>query len=100
MATRVLGHACDNQLCQRVDGEHVRPSTALLNRREWAARRRVTGSVANDRRGARGRARALRDAVRAGGAELAAVEELGRAPGTQMPLWGAEPTGVSVGGET
>ena len=99
LATRVLGHACDNPLCQRVDAGHVRASTALLNRREWAARRLLTGSVVNDRRGARGRARALRDAVRAGGAELAAVDGIGRAPGMQMPLWGAEPTGAPVLGE-
>ena len=50
LATRVLGHACDNPLCQRVDGEHVRASTALLNRREWAARRRLTGSISRRRR--------------------------------------------------
>lgn len=100
LATRVLGQACDNPLCQRVDARHVRASTTLLNRREWAARRRLTGSVVNDRRGARGRAWALRDAVRAGGAELAAVDSVGRDPGMQMPLWGAEPTGASGLGET
>lgn len=100
LATRVLGHACDNPLCQRVDAEHVRASTTEMNRREWAARRRLSGSVVNDRRGARGRARALRDAVRAGGADLAAVDGIGRDPGRQMPLWGAEPTGASGFGET
>jgi hypothetical protein len=100
LATGVLGHACDNPLCQRVDAEHVRGSSALLNRREWAARRRLTGSIVNDRRGARGRAWALRDAVRAGGAELAAVDGIGRDVGRQMPLWGADPTGASGLGET
>lgn len=98
LETRVLGHRCDNPLCQRVDGGHVRASSPLLNRREWAARRRVTGSVVNDRRGARGRARALRDAVRDGGVEVAALEALGRDPSVQLPLWGTDRQGEQVVG--
>lgn len=93
LATRVLGHGCDNPLCQQVDERHVRASSPLLNRREWAARRRVSGSAVNDRRGARGRARALRDAVLAGGAQIGLVDALGRDGGVQMPLWGVDPQG-------
>jgi hypothetical protein len=98
LATRVLGHRCDNALCQRVDELHVRASSPLLNRREWAARRRLSGSVVNDRRGARGRAEALRDAVLAGGAQLDLVDALGRPPGMQMPPVGSGPAGASAGG--
>jgi hypothetical protein len=98
LATRVLGHRCDNPLSQRVDEQHVRASSPLLNRREWAARRRVGGAILIDRRGARGRARALRAEILAGGAQLELVDQIGRPPGTQMPLWGAEPTGASACG--
>lgn len=87
-ATRMLGHGCDNPLCQKLGPRHVRPSTALRNRREWAARRLLAGNPLGDRRGARGRSRALRDAVRAGGRELfEAVDAAGRPPGVQLPLW-------------
>ena len=62
---RVLGHRCDNPLCQRVAPGHVEPSSPRQNRREWAARRRVAGGPLVDPRGARVRARALRDLARA-----------------------------------
>jgi hypothetical protein len=87
LATPVLGHGCDNPLCQRIDGAHVRASSHVLNRREWAARRRIGGSPLLDRRGARGRARALRDAVQAAGELFTVVEAEGLPPGVQLPLW-------------
>jgi len=94
LRARLLGHGCDNPPCQVIDPRHVRPSTAAQNRREWVARRGLAGSPLGDRRGARGRARALRDAARAGGARFAAVEAAGRPPGRQMPLW--EPTDPGI----
>ena len=87
LTARVLGHGCDNPLCQRIGPEHVRASTHTLNRREWAARRRVAGGPLLDRRGARGRARALRDAVRASVELFAVIEAEGRPPGVQLALW-------------
>src|SRR5262249_37913785 len=92
LATPVLGHACDNPLCQRIDTEHVRASSRVLNRREWAARRRIGGNPLLDRRGARGRARALRDAVQAAGELFAGIEAEGMPPGVQLPLWNIEHT--------
>jgi hypothetical protein len=95
LATPVLGHGCDNPLCQRIDRAHVRASSHVLNRREWAVRRRIGGSPLLDRRGARGRARALRDAVQAADELFAVVEAEGLPPGVQLPLWTAStpPTG-------
>lgn len=61
----VLGHRCDNPLCQLVAPRHVVRSSPSENRREWATRRRLAGGALADRRGARGRAREVRDAIRA-----------------------------------
>ena len=58
---RVLGHRCDNPLCQRVGLGHVVASSAALNRREWAIRRLLAGNPLADPRGPRRRARELRD---------------------------------------
>lgn len=86
--TRVLGHRCDNPLCQRVAPGHAVASSALANRREWAHRRRLAGSPLNDPRGARHRARSLRDMARADPAAVAAdLEQLRRVLGEQMALW-------------
>ncbi len=60
---RVLGHRCDNPICQRVDDDHVRVSSAVENRREWLSRRRELGPLA-DPRGPAARARMLRDTAR------------------------------------
>lgn len=77
---RVLGHRCDNPLCQRVAPGHVERSSPSQNRREWAARRRVAGGPLTDPRGPRARAQALRDLARADpaavGDELASLRHL------------------------
>jgi len=86
LSTRVLGHRCDHTLCQRIGSGHVEASTPLQNRREWAAHRVLADNPMDDRRGARGRARALRDGVRAGRELFEKVEAVGRPPGRQMPL--------------
>jgi hypothetical protein len=52
----VLGHRCDNPLCQVVGPGHVEPSTAWRNRHEWVMRRATVGGALRDSRGARGRA--------------------------------------------
>ena len=60
----LLGHRCDNPLCQRVDPDHLVASTAARNRQEWAIRRHIAGLPLSDPRGSRGRAEALRTLVR------------------------------------
>lgn len=86
--TPVLGHRCDNPLCQRVDPNHITPSTPQLNRREWAARRTHTGSPLGDQRGARHRATTLRDLARQDPGLLAdELARLRRHTGEQPALW-------------
>jgi len=64
LAVPVVAHRCDNPLCQ--NPACWRDSNHRTNGREFALRRdEVRGSLA-DRRGARGRARAIRDAARDG----------------------------------
>lgn len=41
---QVMGHRCDNPLCQRVGPGHMVASSYAENRREWAIRRDLTGS--------------------------------------------------------
>lgn len=89
----VLGHRCDNPLCQAIGSGHVVRSSARENRREWATRRALAGGSLTDRRGSRGRARELRDALRADsgqpGFDLVALARLA-ADGVQLPLWAME----------
>jgi hypothetical protein len=66
---------------------HVEASTQLRNRREWATRQMLASSPLGDRRAARGSARPLRDAVRAGRELFETAEAAGLPPGRQMPLW-------------
>jgi len=40
----VLGHRCDNPLCQRLGVGHVQLSSHTANRQEWAARRHALGN--------------------------------------------------------
>lgn len=85
----LLGHRCDNPLCQRVGSGHVEVSSALRNRREWAARRRVADEgPLNDPRGPRRRAVALRDLAREDPRLVAQdLEDLKRRLGEQLRLW-------------
>ncbi|MCM3556359.1 hypothetical protein M3697_14810 [Janibacter melonis] len=84
----VLGHRCDNPLCQRVDDEHVVVSSYRQNRREWSARKDLTGSPLGDARGARARARELRDLARRDPALVAEDQRrLLALYGEQMHLW-------------
>lgn len=63
-------------------------SSYVENRREWAARRDVTGSPLGGARGARRRARELRDLARTDPALVAAdLARLRRMFGEQPPLW-------------
>lgn len=83
----VVAHGdCDNPLCQ--NPSHLSASTSGENRREWAARRHRPGSALRDVRGARGRARELRDAAREG-ADLEGViaEGVQTIDRDQFPLW-------------
>lgn len=84
----VLGHRCDNPLCQRIGPEHVVASTYVENRREWAIRKEVTGSPLGDPRGSRRRARELRDLARRDPLLVAADQARLRAIyGEQLTLW-------------
>ena len=84
----VLGHRCDNPLCQRVGPGHVVASSHVENRREWAIRKALTGSPLGDPRGSRRRARELRDLARADPALVAAdLARLTALYGEQLPLW-------------
>ncbi|WP_299520929.1 hypothetical protein [uncultured Serinicoccus sp.] len=85
---RVLGHRCDNPLCQRVHPSHVVASSYEENRREWVARRDLAGSALGDPRGARRRARELRDLARQDPALVAAdLARLRALYGEQLLLW-------------
>ena len=60
----VLAHQCDSPLCQ--NPRCWRESNHRANGRDYAYRRDVVRGALTDTRGARGRARAVRDAARAG----------------------------------
>lgn len=88
--TPLLGHRCDNPLCQVIGPGHVEASTAWRNRQEWAMRRATVGGALRDVRGARGRARAIRDALRRDASieSLEAAAQVGlSADLDQLPLW-------------
>lgn len=83
----LLAHRCDNPLCQ--NPRCWRESNHTINRREYIARRDgVLGALA-DARGARGRAREIRDAARAGddvdAAGLAGAHDAHRAQLSMFP---------------
>ena len=87
-AADVLGHRCDNPLCQRIGSEHLVVSSPQENRREWGIRRGLAGSPLGDPRGPRERARILRDLLRAD-PNLVATElaQFRARYGEQLPLW-------------
>lgn len=85
---RLLGHRCDNPLCQRVASDHVVVSSAAQNRREWSIRRSQPDSPLADPRGPRRRARELRDLAREDPELVAAdLERLRQLLGEQLTLW-------------
>jgi len=88
MDVEVVAHRCDNTLCQLP--EHWRESTHAQNKREWASRRHQLSGPLRDLRGARGRALAIRDAVRTG-RPLVDVVAAGVRDGDrdQLALWEA-----------
>jgi hypothetical protein len=83
----VLGHGCDNPLCQRIGSGHAHPSSHAKNRRAFLARRYLAGSPLGDPRGARGRSRELRDMTRADPAAVAADQARLLRLGLQLPLF-------------
>ena len=95
----VLGHRCDNPLCQRSgtapdSSVHVQRSSPHENAQEWASRRHAYGNPLRDSRGSRGRARTIRDLLRSGatGADLAAALGAGLLlDAAHLPLWPDEP---------
>ena len=85
---RLLGHRCDNPLCQRIAPGHVVVSSAAQNRREWSIRRNQPDSPLADPRGPRRRARELRDLAREDPELVAAdLERLRMLLGEQLTLW-------------
>lgn len=65
LAVPLIAHwTCDNPLCQ--NPEHWQASNHYRNGRDYANRRHTLGTPLADRRGARGRAHAIRQAARAG----------------------------------
>lgn len=83
----LLAHSvCDNPMCQ--DATHLRPSTISENSADWATRRHRLGGHLRDRRGARGRAEAIRQALRDGldpyEVLQAGIPDVER---DQLPLW-------------
>jgi hypothetical protein len=73
----LLAHQCDNPICQ--NPRCWRESNHRANAREYAYRRDVVRGALADTRGARGRARAVRDAAR-GGAEISEAVLAGLQP--------------------
>ena len=67
----LLAHQCDNPLCQ--NPRCWRESNHRANGQDYGRRRDVVRGALADTRGARGRARAVRDAARAGAAINEAV---------------------------
>jgi hypothetical protein len=87
-ASPLLGHRCDNPLCQRVGAGHVVVSSAGENRREWVRRRDRVDSPLADPRGSRPRAEVLRALARVDPAGVRA--EIGRVRAAlpeQLALW-------------
>ena len=86
MDVEAVAHRCDNPLCQLP--AHWRESTHAQNKREWAARRHQLTGPLRDLRGARGRALAIRDAIREGrpltDVVAAGVRDVDR---DQLPPW-------------
>ena len=84
----LLGHRCDNPLCQRIGDGHVVVSTARENRREWVQRRDLVDSPLADPRGSRSRAEVLRSLARVDPAGVRAeIERVRASLPEQLNLW-------------
>ncbi len=90
----VIRHRCDEPSCQAA--RHLAAGLPAENTRDYLARRRDPYSPLNDRRGPRGRAVALRNAILAALAENASADEIEAAiervsaagiPGAQQMLF-------------
>lgn len=87
-AAPLLGHRCDNPLCQRIGDGHVEVSTALKNRQEWVHRRDLADSPLADPRGARARAEVLRSLARCSPLWVRAeIERVRASLPEQLTLW-------------
>ena len=96
----VLGHRCDNPLCQRIGPGHVEASSAWRNWQEWVMRHDSIGGPLRDARGAQGWSRALRDVVRRDPTAVslsAAIGEGMAADAAQVPLWGPGSLDAEIG---
>ena len=99
LTTPLLGHRCDNPLCQVIGPGHVEASSAWRNRQEWLMRRHTIAGPLRDARGARGRARAVRDALRADPSGAAAAEVMRAGLNgdlAQLALWWEPPRDSTV----
>lgn len=74
LAGSQIGHSCDEASCQ--SPEHMSTMSGARNTQDWAKRREIVGNPLRDRRGALGRARALREAALTG-LDLATVARQG-----------------------
>jgi hypothetical protein len=84
-----IRHRCDEASCHR-PSDWVTGSAAD-NAADYAARKRVPGSPLTDRRGAAGRARAIRDAI------LAALARGDTQAGIEAVIWRASAAGIPGG---
>jgi hypothetical protein len=92
----LLAHQCDNPLCQ--NPKCWRESNHRANGQDYGRRRDVVRGALADTRGARGRARAVRDAARNGAAISEAV--LAGLPPVHLHQIELFPDGVQQGGDS
>lgn len=85
LAATVLGHRCDNPLCQRIAPGHVTVSSHAGNRREYLARRILADTPLDDPQGS------LHRALRAR-ARLRAHQDLEPPSGARQPTLWDDPT--------
>jgi hypothetical protein len=87
--SRTIRHRCDEASCHR-PSDWVTGSAAD-NAADYATRKRVPGSPLTDRRGAAGRARAIRDAI------LAALARGDTQADIETVIWRASAAGIPGG---
>ncbi|MET0930021.1 MAG: hypothetical protein ABWX74_10900 [Aeromicrobium sp.] len=87
-AALLLGHRCDNPLCQWIGDGHVEVSSARKSRLERVHRRYLAESLLLDPRGARARAEVLRSlARRSPWWARAEIERVRASLPEQLTLW-------------